>query len=66
MKRIPNNNHSLWFDGIHYWVGKPPLLAGPFTNSELHDIAQQANLTAEDSSIVSLDKTTLYSVKSKS
>lgn len=68
MKRVMNSplGNDLWFDGLNYWRGQPGKLVGPFTDSELHDVAQQENLTGEDSSVISLDKTTLYSVKSKS
>jgi len=68
MKRVYNSpmGNDLWFDGINYWRGQPGSLVGPFTESELHDVAQQENLTGEDSSIISLDKTTIYSVKSNS
>ena len=52
----------IWFDGLHYWAGNPPNLVGPFTSSDLHDHAQQENLTADDSTIqvhcVPVDKTT--------
>jgi hypothetical protein len=68
MKRVYNSpmGNDLWFDGINYWRGQPGSLVGPFTESELHDVAQQENLTGEDSSIISLDKTTIYSVNLKS
>jgi hypothetical protein len=68
MKRVQNSplGNDLWFDGLNYWRGRPGSLVGPFGESELHDVAQQENLTGEDSSIISLDKTTLYRVKSKS
>lgn len=68
MKRVHNSplGNDIWFDGLNYWRGKPGSLVGPFTQSELHDVAQQEERTGEDSTIISLDKTTLYSVKSKS
>ena len=68
MRRVQNNpmGNDLWFDGLNYWRGRPGSLVGPFTESELHDHAQQENLTSEDSTVISLDKTTLYSVQSKS
>ena len=67
MKRVQNSplGNDLWFDGLNYWRGQPPHLVGPFTDSELHDHAQQENLTSEDSSIIELDKMTLRPLKLK-
>lgn len=62
MKRVHNNplGNDLWFDGENYWRGQPGGLVGPFTNSELHDIATQENLTGDDSTIIQLESTQLY------
>jgi hypothetical protein len=62
MKRVHNNplGNDLWFDGHQYWRGQPGSLVGPFTNSELHDIATQENLTGDDSTIIQLESTQLY------
>jgi hypothetical protein len=53
---------------LNYWRGNPPNLVGPFTDSELHDIAVQETLTGEDSTlddstVITLDKITLRRVK---
>jgi hypothetical protein len=70
MKRVHHSplGTDLWFDGLNYWRGNPPNLVGPFTDSELHDIAQQETLTGEDSTlddstVITLDKITLRRVK---
>ena len=66
VNRLPQSDGTvtkIWFDGLNYWMGNPPNLVGPFTSGDLHDHAQQENITDSDSSIVSLDKTTIYPVK---
>lgn len=54
MKRLHNSpmGVDIWFDGLNYWRGRPGSLIGPFTESELHDIAQQDNLTSDDSTVI--------------
>ena len=65
MKRVHNSQiPNLWFDGLNYWTGSATgAKAGPFTDSDLHDISQQQDLVSEDSTVIQLDKTTLYPVK---
>jgi hypothetical protein len=54
MKRVHNNplGNDLWFDGNHYWRGRPGNLIGPFGESELHDIKQQESITGDDSTVI--------------
>jgi hypothetical protein len=54
MKRVHNSpmGPDIWFDGHNYWRGRPGSLVGPFTESELHDVAQQESQTAEDSTVI--------------
>lgn len=63
MKRVYNTAvEDLWFDGLHYWRGEEPDLSGPI-KGDLHSVLQQ--ITRGESNTIELDKTTLYSVKSK-